>query len=136
MPAKDKIHNAVKNALIKDGWIVTDDPYIIEYKELLADMGAERLVAAERNEETIVVEAKSFIGSSFAEDLEKAHGQYVIYLALLEITTPERQLYLAISSFVYEKFFVREAVKVIVKRYQIALLIVDIETEEILEWKN
>jgi hypothetical protein len=68
--------------------------------------------------------------------LEKAVGQYFIYLALLEITVPERQLYLAISDWAYQKFFQRKAVSMIIKRYQIALLIVDINTEEILEWKT
>ncbi len=29
MPAKDIYHDAVKNALIKDGWTITADPYPI-----------------------------------------------------------------------------------------------------------
>ncbi len=29
MPKLDIIHNHVKNVLIKDGWIITDDAYII-----------------------------------------------------------------------------------------------------------
>jgi hypothetical protein len=29
MPAKDVYHEAVKNALIKDGWLITFDPYPI-----------------------------------------------------------------------------------------------------------
>jgi hypothetical protein len=33
MPKLDIIHGAVKSALIKDGWTITDDPYIIEYKK-------------------------------------------------------------------------------------------------------
>lgn len=33
MPRLDFIHNAVKNALIKDGWSVTDDSYVIEYRK-------------------------------------------------------------------------------------------------------
>lgn len=50
MPAADIIHNAVKNALIKDGWTITADPYRIEYEEidLFADLAAERPIAAER----------------------------------------------------------------------------------------
>ena len=28
--AKDLLHDAVKNSLLKDGWIITADPYIIE----------------------------------------------------------------------------------------------------------
>ncbi len=66
MPKLDIIHNAVKNALIKDGWIITDDPYIIEYRKtkLYADLGAERPIAIQRNEQKLVVEVKSFIGAS------------------------------------------------------------------------
>jgi hypothetical protein len=40
MPAKDLYHEAVKNALIKDGWVILADPYKIKYKdaELFADL--------------------------------------------------------------------------------------------------
>jgi hypothetical protein len=34
MPAKDIYHEEVKNALIKDGWTITDDPYIIKKEEI------------------------------------------------------------------------------------------------------
>ena len=48
MPAKDIYHDAVKNALIKDGWRITADPYYIIYKKLrlVADLGAERSISA------------------------------------------------------------------------------------------
>ncbi|MHC5718253.1 MAG: element excision factor XisH family protein, partial [Nostoc sp.] len=48
MPAKDIYHNEVKNALIKDGWTITDDPYFIKYEdaELYADLAAEKPIAA------------------------------------------------------------------------------------------
>lgn len=50
MPAKDIYHDAVKNALIKDGWLIIADPYIIKYEdaELYADLAAEKPIAAER----------------------------------------------------------------------------------------
>ena len=42
--AKDIIHNAVKNALIKDGWTITDDPLTLTYEDatVFVDLGAER----------------------------------------------------------------------------------------------
>lgn len=42
--AKDIIHDAVKQALIKDGWTITDDPFRVQYEEfeLFADLGAKR----------------------------------------------------------------------------------------------
>jgi hypothetical protein len=62
MPAKDIYHEVVKNALIKDGWQITHDPLLIRLtkKKLYVDLGAERLIAAERNTEKIAVEIKSF----------------------------------------------------------------------------
>lgn len=50
MPAKDIYHNAVRQALINDGWTITADPYKIEWrkKRVYVDLGAERLLTAER----------------------------------------------------------------------------------------
>lgn len=33
MPAKDIYHDAVKHALISDGWWITADPYMIKYED-------------------------------------------------------------------------------------------------------
>ena len=95
MSARDIIHNSVKNALIKDGWIITHDPFTIQYKELKlsADLAAERPIAAEREGQKIVVEIKSFVGRSAVQDFKLALGQYNLYLGLLEIVAPNRQLY-------------------------------------------
>ena len=48
MPAKDFYHNTVRNALIKDGWKITDDPLILKIGErsTFVDLGAEKLIAA------------------------------------------------------------------------------------------
>jgi len=43
-------------------------------------------------------------------------------------------LYLAISDTVYEKLFRLKAIQMIVKRYKIALVVVKIEEEEVVEW--
>lgn len=63
MPAKDIYHEVVKTALTKDGWTITDDPFRIRLargRNLFVDLGAERLLALERDTEKIVVEVKSF----------------------------------------------------------------------------
>jgi XisH protein len=33
MPRKDLIHESVRNALVKDGWTITDDPFRIAYED-------------------------------------------------------------------------------------------------------
>jgi hypothetical protein len=77
MPARDIYHQCVRNALIKDGWTITHDPYTLSVggTEAYIDLGAERLIAAERGTERIAVETKSFVGASEVRDLEVAVGQ-------------------------------------------------------------
>jgi hypothetical protein len=136
MPSKDIIHEAVKNALIKDGWTITADPYTIKYEEikLFADLAAERPLLAEREGQKIVVEVKSFISASFMHDLEKAVGQYVIYRNLLTVTAFDSDLYLAINERTYTGFFQQKAIQLIVQQNQIRLIVVDVETEVITQW--
>lgn len=57
MPAKDIYHNIVKNALVKNGWRITNDPYIMSIgrKDLFVDLGAEKLISAEKGEDKIAV---------------------------------------------------------------------------------
>ena len=55
--AKDIYHDIVKRALQKDGWTITHDPYKIPLsnRTLKADLGAEKIMAAEHGLEKIVV---------------------------------------------------------------------------------
>lgn len=136
MPAKDIYHEAVKNALIKDGWSILADPYKIKYKdaELFADLAAEKPLAAERNGRKIVVEIKSFLSPSPMRDFEIALGQYILYRNLISLTEREYQIYLAIKDSIYENFFQRESIQDIVKINQLLLLVVEMEKEKILQW--
>ncbi len=75
MSRRDTYHEIVKQALIKEGWTITHDPYVFDSDPQLAtDLGAERLIAAERETEKIAVEIKSFLNQSQVVDLEKAIG--------------------------------------------------------------
>lgn len=138
MPKLDIIHEAVKNALMKDGWTITDDPYVIRYRRttLYADLGAEYPIAAERDGQKLVVEVKSFVGASKIQDLKEALGQYDIYCYLLEATAPDRKLYIAVSAVAYKSFFNQDVIQLILTRHQLPLIVVDIEAEEITQWIN
>ena len=138
MPKLDLIHNAVKNALIKDGWNITDDPYVIQYRKttLYADLGAERPIAVERLGEKLVIEVKSFIGASKIQDLKEAIGQYDIYKYLLEEIAPERKLYIAVSAIAYKSFFTQDVIQLIISKHQLPLIVVDTEAEEVKQWIN
>jgi hypothetical protein len=138
MPRLDIIHNSVKNALIKDGWLITDDPYIIQYRKttLYADIGAEKPIAAERDGQKLVVEVKSFVGASKIQDLKEALGQYDIYRYLIEETAPERKLYMAISETAYKTFFIQDVAQLIINKHQLPVIIVNVDTEEVVKWIN
>ncbi len=64
MPTHDLFHDAVKHGLTKDGWTITADPLIVEFSghDMYIDLGAEKLIAAEKDNQQIAVEVKSFIG--------------------------------------------------------------------------
>ncbi|HET6384583.1 MAG TPA: element excision factor XisH family protein [Armatimonadota bacterium] len=92
LPARDSFHNAVRAALEKDGWVITDDPLLIRFgrRNVFVDLGAERPLAAERDGRRIAVEVKSFTGPSDVTELERALGQYRLYSFILPRRDPGR----------------------------------------------
>ncbi|MBW4566296.1 MAG: XisH family protein [Mojavia pulchra JT2-VF2] len=138
MSARDLFHKAVKNALQKENWIVTDDPLEIEFEEvtLKIDLGAERLIAAEKEGEKIAVEIKSFASNSAVSDFHTALGQFLNYQIALEENEPERRLYLAIPVDAHETFFQTRLAQIAVRRHQLKLIIYDPIMEVIVGWTN
>ena len=136
MPQTDFYHVPVRNALLNEGWEITDDPYYIEYKglRLYADLGAEKPLAAEKGERKIVVEIKVFGSSSQITELERAIGQYSIYRNILRKNAPERELFLAIAQDIYEDFFQRPAIQDIVLEHEMKLLVFDPFREVVVLW--
>lgn len=136
MTAKDFFHETVKRGLKKDKWIVTDDPLELEWEEVTVkiDLGAERLIAAERGEEKIAVEIKSFIGTSAISDFHTALGQFLNYRIMLEVNEPDRLLYLAVPFEAYQTFFQSRLAQVAIERHQLKLIIYEPATEEIVQW--
>ncbi|NES64622.1 MAG: fatty-acid oxidation protein subunit alpha [Okeania sp. SIO2D1] len=136
MTAKDFFHETVKRALKKDKWIVTDDPLELEWEEVIVkiDLGAERLIAAERGEEKIAVEIKSFIGTFAISDFHTALGQFLNYRIMLEVNEPDRLLDLAVPFEAYQTFFQSRLAQVAIERHQLKLIIYEPATEEIVQW--
>jgi hypothetical protein len=136
MSAKDLYHTAVIHALVKDGWVITHDPYTLSFgkKNVFIDIGAERVLAAERNEEKIAVEVKSFQGPSDLRDLEMALGQYVLYRSLLVRVEPERSLFLAVPHLVYFNTLDEPIARPVIEDAVIKLLLFDPVEERIVRW--
>ena len=135
--AKDIYHKLVKEALVKDGWAITDDPYIIprtNNKPYEVDLGAERFIAASKEQEFIAVEIKSFIGSSMTYDFHTAFGQYGIYRFFIGEREAFRKLFLAVSEEVYNTLFLDPDIFLLCETFKINVLIFNIDKEEISTW--
>jgi hypothetical protein len=136
--AKDIYHYQVRTALEKDGWIITDDPLTLQFgsRSVFVDLGAKKLLAAERDGQRIAVEIKSFVGKSLVKDWENAIGQYILYFKIISKKEPDRTLYLAITEEIYISFFNEEIVQVVLADGVIKIIVVDTIQEVITRWIN
>ena len=138
MPAKDFYHDIVKEALIKDGWTITHDPLILPAGKtnVYMDLGAERMIGAEKGNEKIAVEIKSFLGKSGLNDLENALGQFFFYLNVLEEKDPERILVLAVPLTYFEGFLRDAFYTKLLTRMGVNTIIYNEIEKIIVEWKK
>lgn len=138
MSAKDIAHTVVRRALEKDGWRITHDPYYLNVGgvEMFIDLGAEEILAAERDDRKIAVEIKSFVSPSSISEFHKALGQFINYKLALEEKDPHRELYLAAPSGTYNDFLTLPFIQKVIRRQQLKLIIFDNYQEAIAQWIN
>ena len=136
MPARDLYHDTVKNALIKDGWTITHDPFRLPVgiRDSFVDLGAQKLVAAEKGTRKIAVEIKSFLGSSVLQDLETALGQFTLYRAFLGRAEPDRTLYLALPEPTMEGIYADKIADVLFDDKLVEAVTFDPDEEVIVRW--
>lgn len=136
MAAKDIYHSHVRKALERNGWTITHDPLTLPWGQtsVQVDLGAERLIAAEKGAHKIAVEIKSFLSRSRVDDLEDALGQLWLYRYLLNRHYPERELFLALSQNVYDDFISQPHVTEFLETERVRLLVFDPQTEEVVQW--
>ncbi len=138
MAAKDKYHEHVKEALIKDGWEITHDPYIIvlekgkEKHEV--DFGKENLFAAQKGGQKIAIEVKCFLSESTMYDYHNALGQYVSCKHLLDDFEADRVLFIAIPQLAYKLLLTKELAMLSMKELMLKIFTFDIEKREIVQW--
>jgi XisH protein len=136
MARNDIYYSTVKKALDKDDWKITHDPFRLRIgkKRLAMDLGAERLISAEKGRRKIIIEIKSFLGRSDVKDLQQALGQYVMYNQVLREQNIERDLYLAVPHRTYQTIFQSELGLILLQNQLIRLLVFDEFQEVIVEW--
>jgi hypothetical protein len=136
MPQRDVFHEAVKRALLRDGWTITHDPYPLHYGEsrLYVDLAAQAPIAAEKEGRKIAVEIKSFLGASEMTDLERALGQFVLYRFLLSREEPDRVLFIGVPREAHAELFDTADGRDLTAAQGLRLLIFEPDTEVILQW--
>lgn len=138
MSRRDTYHDAVKRALIKDGWTISHDPLRLSYEgtTVSTDLAAEKAIAdGERIAvEIIAVEVKDFDGNQMMSQFEKALGQYNLYRSLLRILAPERTIFLAVKKDVFEEFFQIPMIQLATSEDKVKFLIFDAVREEVIQW--
>lgn len=136
MSRKDRFHQAVRNALEKDGWTITHDPLRLKVGtlRLQVDLGAEKLIAAQKNNLKIAVEIKSFLRTSKITDFYQAFGQFLPYKIALKRLEPERIIYLAIPDSTYEELFGEILIQDLLAEYPVKLIVYSPDKEKIQSW--
>lgn len=134
--AKDYYHQAVRAALEKEGWVITHDPYkLTEWDpDWEIDLGAERIIAAEKETELIAIEVKSFLEISFAYEFHRALGQYINYRGGLSILEPHRALYIAIPIAIYETECQRRGVQFSLRENRVKIIVYHTDHQTIEQW--
>jgi hypothetical protein len=125
MPARDGYHDQVRHALERDGWTITHDPLRLKVRrrKLYVDLGAERVLAAEKG-----------VRPSDVRDLEDAVGQFVLYEHALRREDPDRSLYLAVSESTWQLVFKDALGEILIEDHVLRVVTFDPTKQEIVRW--
>jgi hypothetical protein len=138
MAAKDLFHDAVKQALLKEQWVITADPLTIKIEGVRfeIDLAAEKVFAAEKAGRKIAVEVKSFLSNSALTEFHAALGQFLNYRLALQMNEPDRTLYLAVPFDTFDTFFQERFVQEAVRLYQLKIVVYEPIKEVFIEWRD
>jgi len=133
LPAKDRHHDAVKHALINDGWRITGEQVRLTFGDryLWIDMQAEKL----DQQHIILVEVKELDDvDSPVEALASAVGKYLLYRLGLSYTQQQIPLFLAVTEASYTGILSTVMGQSMLDQIQISLLVFDPNQEAIVKW--
>lgn len=97
-------------------------------------MGAEKIIGAEKENEKIAVEVKSFLKPSFANEFHSILGQYLNYYVNLSQFEKDRKLYLAVPSDVWKSQFQRKGIQLSIQQLKVKIIVYNAQLEKIEAW--
>lgn len=137
--AKDSIHYAIKDALLNNGWEITDDPFTIDLEEDNTFFDID--LAAEKTETTVfqkrsmlAIEIKSFSGASVIHAFHEALGQFLNYQAALKEQDLDHELFLAISVRGWERLNSFKFIMRRVEQFKLKFIVVNLQDKKIEKW--
>ncbi len=137
MPNLDDCHEQVVSALRKAGWNLEAKSYRITLDDFMIYPDIRAWQSNGTAQQIIIVEIKCFANEDKDQDeLYRAIGQYLIYRNVLKLKQNPARLYLSIPLTVYNRLFALNAIALTIQEGQIRLLVVDIDREEIVQWKD
>ncbi len=135
--ARDIFHTLVRDALENEGWIITHDPFPLHHRKeggLQTDIGAEKIITAEKGKSRIAVEVKSFVHISILHDFLLAVGQFYVYRKILMISNSERTLYVALPDFVFSRIIKFEWAKEVIHDLNMKFILYNTNQKSITTW--
>lgn len=137
--ARDIFHTLVREALENEGWVITHDPFPLHNRKeggLQTDLGAEKIITAEKGLDRIAVEVKSFVHISILHDFLLAVGQYYVYRKILSKNDQDRTLYVALPDFVFNRIIRFEWAQEVVEDLEMKFILYDTSRKSITAWKE
>lgn len=133
MPAKDRYHDAVVRALVKNGWTITTEQMLVRFVERRLWIDIQAAKASEQL--VIVVEVKGFESMPSPVDyLADAVGKYVIYLCALDYARLDARLYMVVPIVAYEGILNEEIGRRAIQKANIDIMVFDPEREDVIRW--
>lgn len=136
MSRTDFYHNHVRDALIKAGWIITDDQLSIRFDtlRLSIDLMATK-TAADGSVSYIAVEVKNFRErKDYVNEFHKAVGQFLAYRELLKLRDFPHTIYLAVPDAVFKTFFQSGLIRHLTKLHALQFITFDPELQTLVQW--
>ncbi|MGL5065638.1 MAG: element excision factor XisH family protein [Microcoleus sp.] len=135
MVLKDPFPDLVHLLIEKDGWTITELEFTqAEDVDFFRDSRKDRVLAAEKAGQKIVVQIQSYPRGSGMTDFHSSLGQFLTDRSALRLTQPERVLYLAVSIDIYQVFFERQFIQRVIAEHQLKFLIFNENREKIVSW--
>jgi XisH protein len=132
MPAKDRHHDSVVRALVKEGWSITHEQFtiVLPGRFLWIDL---RAVKTPENV-AMLIEVKGLEGISPVEALASAVGKYALYRAALKLAHISDPLYMAVPAKAFEGILSESIGQYLMESLDIRLIVFDPEQREIIQW--